>query len=345
MASIIQSQFYKFHDEIKLEAIENKQVAEKRDMLIDELKAYFKKKAEDSGDPQITFTAFSQGSYDMGTGNKPVNDEDDYDIDTGLLFNIKKDDYTPIKVKQWVHDALSAKQFRTVEWKKACIRVQYIEEGLPKFHIDFAVYSSPDCNDDKKTYLAKGKPTSSSENKKWEESEPKQLKQLISNKFTDSKEKSQFLRVIRYYKRWKDENFYSVNGKPTGISLTALAYRGFTPYVKSSFNGSEEINDLKAVLQFTKYIINQFGWSRINVMLPVPPYNDLFEKMSDDQCKTFKEKLNSLKSALESAESEPDPHVACKTLKKQFGDDFPVPPKEDTAQSRNKALAGTSEAA
>jgi hypothetical protein len=345
MATIIQSQFFKFHDEIKLEAFENKEVAEKRDMLIDEITAFLKKKAEESGKPQITFSRFNQGSYDIGTGNKAARDEDDYDIDTGLVFNINKDDYTPLQVKQWVFDALNAKQFRTVEWKKACIRVQYVQEGLPKFHVDFAVYSSPDCNSDKRTYIAKGKPTISSDQNKWEISEPKKLKTLIADKFSDSLEKSQFLRAIRFYKRWKDENFTSVNGKPTGIALTSLAYKGFRPFIKDPFNGSEKIDDLKALIEFTKFVISQFGWKRITTALPVPPYNDLFEKMTDDQCQTFKEKLERLKKSLVDAEAETDPHEACKILRKEFGDDFPVPDKQETGQQRRKALAGTSESA
>jgi hypothetical protein len=301
--------------------------------------------AEKSGKALITFSTFSQGSYDMGTGNKPANPEDDYDIDTGLMFNIKKEDYGPLEVKKWVFDALNKTTFRKVEWKKACIRVQYIEEGFPKFHIDFAVYSAPDSNSDKRTYIAKGKPTISTDQNKWEVSEPKLLKGLIADKFTDSIEKSQFLRMIRYFKRWKDENFTSVNGKPTGIAITSLAYKGFRPFVKDLFTGGEKIDDLKASIEFIKYILNQFGWSRIGTNLPVPPSNDLFEKMTDDQCKTLKEKLEKFKKVLAAAEAEPDPSEACKMLRKEFGDDFPVPAKETTAQTRRNALVGTSESA
>ncbi len=343
MSTVIQSQFYKFHDTIKLEAIDNKQVIEKRDMLIEEIKAYLKKKSEESGKPLITFSVFNQGSYPMGTGNKPANDKDDYDIDAGLLFNLSKDDYTPLEVKKWVFEALDTKQFRTVQWKKPCIRVQYIEDGFPKFHIDFAVYS--DGNTDTKTYIAKGTPTISKDQVKWEISEPKRLKELINGKYTDSLDKSQFIRTIRYFKRWKDNKFDSVNGKPTGIALTALAYNGFKPYTKEYFNGQENIQDLKALIDFTNYIIGQFSWKRIEAKLPVPPYNDLFKKMTDDQCTVFKEKLQKLKEVLVAAQNEADPHEACKILKKEFGDDFPVPPKEETAQNRKRAVVGTNESA
>jgi len=344
MGKVVQDQFIKFHDNIRLDVNDNKEVVAKRNMLIDEIRAYLKKMCEEKGNKLIRFTSFNQGSYAMGTGNKPIYDEDDYDIDCGLLFEIDKDDYTPIQVKKWVYDALNSNQFRTVEWKKACIRVQYVEEGLPKFHVDFACYAN--ATSDSKTYLAKGTPTSTAENKKWEVSEPKKLKDLINNKFTNDEECSQFKREIRFMKRWKDYQFDSVNGKPTGIAFTALAYNGFRLYTKDPFTWAEDINDLKAAKEFVNYILNQFSWDgRIGVSLPVPPGNDLFEKMTDQQCENLKEKLKELRDALEDAEGETDPHEACKILRKQYGSDFPVPPKEDTGQNRKRAIAGTSESA
>ena len=147
-------------------------------------------------------------------------------------------------------------------------------------------------------------------------------------------------------KRWKDNQFNSVNGKPTGIAFTALAYNGFTPCIKNPFTWAEDINELKATKDFVNYILGQFGWNgRIRVSLPVIPGNDLFKKMTDQQCKNLKEKLEKLRDALVGAERETDPHEACKILRKQFGDDFPVLAKEDTGQSRKKAVAGTSESA
>jgi hypothetical protein len=345
MGKVVQEQFIKFHKNIKLDMDDLKSVIDKRNMLIDEIRAYIKKMCEEKKIKLIRIETFNQGSYAMGTGNKAWHDEDDYDIDCGLLFEISTKDYTPTQVKKWVHDALDCNQFRNVEWKKACIRVQYIEQGLPKFHVDFACYSN--ANVDGKIYLAKGTPTSAQENKKWEVAEPKKLRDLINNKYSDEEECSQFKRVIRFIKRWKDKQFTSKNGRPTGIALTALAYNGFKASTKNLFSWAEDINDLKATKDFVNYIINQFGFwdDRIHVSLPVPPGNDLFMKMTDQQCKDFKEKLEKLRDALAEAENETDPHEACKLLRKQFGDDFPVPPKEDTGQSRKRAVAGTSESA
>ncbi|TKK66368.1 nucleotidyltransferase [Ilyomonas limi] len=344
MGKIVQDQFIKFHKNIRLDMDDHRDVIAKRDMLIEEVRAYLKKMCDEKKIKLIRFESFNQGSYSMSTGIKPIKDEHDYDIDCGLLFEIDKDKYTSVQVKQWVFDALDSNQFRTVEWKKACIRVQYKQEGLPRFHVDFACYSN--ANNDGKVYLAKGKPKSLLEDKIWEVSDPKKLRDLINNRFSDDEECSQFKREIRYMKRWKDKQFSSKDGKPTGIAFTALAYNGFVPSIKDQFSWAVDINDLKATKDFVNYVLNQFGWDgRIRVSLPVPPGNDLFIKMTDQQCKTFKEKLESLKDSLIAAEKEADPHEACEILRKQFGDDFPVPPKEDTGQSRNRAVAGTSESA
>lgn len=345
--SVVQNQFDEFHRKIKLNLEDHQELIDKRDMLVKEIRAYLKKKSEVEKKDLITFTEFNQGSYAMGTGNKPIDEGQDYDIDVGLLFNISKEDFDPVTVKRWVFEALDAKQFRTVEWKKPCIRVQYFEEGFPRFHIDFAVYSAPGKNYALKTYLAKGKPTLPKEKNVWEESEPKKLKELLDSKFDDQESRKQFKRAIRYFKRWKDYKFNSVNGKPTGIALTSLAYQGFVPKVRDYFSNTEKIDDLRALIEFTDYVKSQFSWwdERISTKLPVPPYNDLFEKMTDIQCRDFKERIETLLASLKGAEKESDPHEACRILRKEFGDDFPIPPKDTTGQFRRKAVVGTSESA
>lgn len=347
MAKHLQKQFIQFHENIKLtDTEENKQLREKRDTLVSDLRDYFAKKAKEEGTAKITFDWENQGSYSMGTGIKPL-ESNDYDIDVMLLFNFSKDDYQPVKVKDWVYEALDKKAKRTVEYKKPCVRVQYIKAGEEHFHVDLALYAN--VNDDSKTYLSKGKPTSSTAEKKWEESNPKALKDKINNRFSDSDDRQQMKRIIRYLKRWKDLKFKSQgNGRPTGIAFTALAYDHFSPEIsRVPFNSSVEPNDLVAMRKLVSKIIEQFSWwnSRITTYLPVEPGNDLFEKLSDEQCKTLKEKLENLKSVLEKAENEPDPHEASKMLNKELEEDFPIVEKDQSAQKRALAFPGKSESA
>lgn len=346
MGAYLQTEFEKFHDEIKLKDTEdNQKLREKRDLLIDELKAYFRKKAEEEEIKRITFSSENQGSYSMGIGVKPLEGED-YDIDLMILFDISKDDYSPVKIKEWVYEALD-KSNRNVDYKKPCVRVQYHKDGDEYFHVDLALYAN--SNNDGKTYLSKGKPISIQEEKVWEVAEPKQLKEIINNKYSDIDDRRQMKRVIRYLKRWKDFQFKaSGNGRPLGIALTALAYNLFRPEInRNSFDSSVEPNDLLAFKNLVSSVIQQFNWltNRISVSLPVQPYNDLFERMTDKQHETLKEKLEDLKEALEVAEAEADPHDASKTLINILGDDFPEVAKDKSAQQRNLAFPGKSESA
>lgn len=345
MSDILQKQFYKFHSNIKLNDIEhNKALRDKRDMLVNEIREYLKKKSEDEGTKRITFAFENQGSYSMGTGIEPL-EGDDYDIDLMLLFNIDKDDFNPVEIKRLVYKALD-KQFRTVEYKTPCVRVQYHKKGEESYHVDMACYA--DDNDYEETYLSRGKPETPTHEREWEISEPKELKKKINGKYSDVEEKKQFKRVIRYLKRWKDYKFSNtVNGKPTGIAITALAYNGFEPFTKDSFNDEKQINDLEATRKLVNYILDEFSlWTgKIKVKLPVEPYNNLFEKMTSTQMGIFKNKLTDLSNGLLKAKNETDPHEATKILNKLFGDDFEIIEKQATGQRRKRAFVGSTEQA
>lgn len=348
MSEYLQSEFFKYHNNIKLHDKEdNTDLRDKREMLTEELRKYLKIKAEVEGNAKITFSIENQGSYSMGTGIKPIEDGD-YDIDVMVLFNISKDDYKdkPVEVKKWVFEALDRPN-RTVEYKEPCVRVQYTSDGKNLYHVDMALYANE--NENSNTYLSRGKPTSPEAKKKWEISDPKLLKQKINSRFDDLDDRQQMKRIIRYLKRWKDLKFKDTkDGRPTGIALTALAYNLFEPQInRIDFNSSTKPRDLIALRKLVQRITNEFSWftDRISVKLPVEPYNDLFTQMSDLQQKKFKEKLNQLKSVLEIAESDPDPHQQSIILIKELGDDFPKVSKEKSAQKRAIAFPGKSESA
>jgi hypothetical protein len=336
----LQSYFNSFHDAIKLDYDDNKELRDKRDELLKILKANM---PSDAG----SFEIFHQGSYAMYTGVKPL-DDGDYDIDVGLLFNISKDDYpNPVTVKKWVYDAL-IKDYEDVEMKKPCVTVKFKAEGEDErnYHVDFAVYA--DYESDEKTYLAKGKLNSNAENRYWEESDPKTLVNDIKNHFTDSEDRKQFRRVIRYLKRWKDIKFKGQVNRPSGIGLTVAGLTHFQPkYTYDGFTNTKNYKDLDAIESFVQSMLNAFAWvfneeneleERLQVYLPTPPYNDIYEKMTGKQMTDFKEKLQCLLDKLQQAKNEADPVVACKLLQEEFGDDFPVPEESTTAQKRGPAI-------
>lgn len=339
MAKTIQEAFNEFNTKIKLDIEDNRKLAEKRDMLIGELNDHLKKLKEEEG-VKLTFVPKNQGSYAMGTGVEPLPGED-YDIDVMILFDLNKDDHEAKDIKKIVFDALD-KHPRTTTIKKPCVRVQYHQNGEVKFHVDLAVYAK----DESGTFLSK-KPEYLTDDEEWEEAEPEQLKTLIDNYNDDGEIRGQFRRVIRYLKRWKDIKFSSSStGRPTGIAITAIALNGFQTTVVKEYDSISNkytyiADDLEATIMLVDYFISQFDWwNDIKVDLPVPPYNDLFEKMTDKQKKTLKDKLELLKEDLIAAQNETDPHKASKKLRQNrvFGEDFPEIPKNDSAQTRSKAI-------
>ncbi|HCU21763.1 MAG TPA: nucleotidyltransferase [Candidatus Atribacteria bacterium] len=339
----VQKQFIDFHETIKLDN-ENETLREKREIVLNKLK----KKISPDAPP---YEWFGQGSYSMSTGIKPLTGE--YDIDVGLFFDMPKENTEPVSAKQWVFDALNG-HTESVIIKTPCVTVTYKENGQPSFHVDLTVYAAK--NADGKIYLAKGRPNSALENKFWEPSDPKELIRLVNTHFDEADDRAQFRRVIRYLKRWKDEKFQSGgHSAPTGIALTVSAMSYMRPiYLVDSFTNKRKYDDLSALKTFIKNLLNAFKLiiridgsqvERLEVRVPTPNYDDLFAKMTDNQITTFKNKLENLLDALEEAEAEVDPVEACEILQKQFGNDFRVPPKDETAKQKSVAVTTGSSSA
>ena len=343
----VQKYFEDFHEIIKLsDTEENQELREKRDIILNKLK---EKKAADVP----TYTQFNQGSYAMGTGVKPINGE--YDIDVGIRFDISKDDFPdPVTVKKWAYDALNG-HTKDVKMKSPCVTVTYQKDGEAEFHVDLAIYAAK--NSDGKLYLAKGKLNSNDENKYWEVSDPLGVIDKIKNYSTDIEDRKQFRRIIRYLKRWKDIKFPTGGyAAPCGIGLTVAAYKYLSPNKYYVFSSDKyKYDDLQALVDFVSSLINHFVTEydheevkyveRLHINLFTEPYNDLFGKMTNKQMGSFKSKLEDLKTALISVKTETDPHEACKTLQSFFGDEFPVPPKDDTGQRKANAILSSSTSA
>jgi len=335
----LQSAFTDFHDVIKLSDLdENATLREKRDILLDKLKS---KISEDAS----SYTYFNQGSYAMHTGVNP--DNDDYDIDVGLRFNVDKDDYPdPTVVKKWVRDALEG-HTKSVEIRKPCVTVKYQREDEAIYHVDFAIYAAN--NKDGKLYLARGKEFADADNKFWENSDPLELIRLVRERFADTDDSKQFRRIIRYLKKWKSGKFSSTgHAAPTGIALTMLAYNLFTPsYTVDVFNKSaRSYDDFTALRNLVKDILKQFileyddNYSpcyNIHVNMPTPPYNDLFEKMTLSQTTTFRDKLLNMEDTLDKVSSKSSLSEQCELLQGLFGSDFPV--------LSDRSMVGTTESA
>ena len=327
----VQKQFEDFHKAICLDDDDEKAtLREKRETIIKALRANL-------GDDVPAFTNFNQGSYSMHTGVVPL--DGNFDIDVGLIFDCNQDKYPdPVVLKKKVRDAIDT-NFRTVEIRRPCVTVNYISGGKTAYHVDLAIYSQDASGT---LYLAKGKENSAPEHRIWEASDPKGLTKLVCSAFDDTEELSQYRRCIRYLKRWRHWQF-SGSGAPLSIALTVAALKWFKP----NFSTSGKPVDLLAMLDnFTSEYRDEGGWhERLRVPLPVQPYTDLMEKRTAAQMMDFKERLESLRDALQEAYDEDLPEDACKVLQKQFGDDFKVPEKAETAKMVAPAVISTGNSA
>lgn len=333
----VQTQFQDFHSKIKLDDDDEKaKLRDKRDILVKTLRANL-------ADDVPSFEKFDQGSYSMSTGVVPL--DGNYDIDVGLIFDCNKDKFPdPVELKKKVRDALNSNG-RTVTIRRPCVTVDYMRDGKPEYHVDLAIYVK---RSDNMLDLAKGKENSASEFRVWEVSDPKKLTDLICTAFSDAAQLAQYRRCIRYLKRWRDVQFKN-GGAPISIALTVAALKWFKPRIAATGTAT----DLLALLDWIKTMLAQFQLAnsdegvheRLKVTSPVSPYGDLMAGLTKAQMATFKEKLEALRDALAAAYDEPLPEVACKTLNKQFGDDFEIPKKTETAKAVAAPAIGTGSSA
>lgn len=348
----IQKQIIQYDDKIRLTRYkENATLVGKRDAVLGKIRERFAAMRKEGREVPY-FREFNQGSYEMGTGIDPENG--DYDIDVGLDFNVAKTKYeNPVDLKALVHEALDGHTPLGTVVRRSCVTVKYQVDGEQAYHVDLAIYACDDPETEPRTlYLARGMLGSKLEHRYWDLSDPKGLTQWVADRFKNNEEE-QFLRVIRVLKGWRSCQFdQNGNGSPPGIGLTIAAGRFFRPEVViDPVSMKPSFDDRKALRAFVDSLIQKFSTTaseeepgkfteRLVVTLPVAPWGkDVFVKMTDKQMGTFKQNLTKLRDVLDEVEREEDPVEACKTMQRLFGDRFPVPAKEETAQPRGPAIS------
>lgn len=326
-------QFLVFHDTIKLGTYEeNSILREKRDLLIDELKVRLKDKKDDNY-PQFV-KKFDQGSYALGTGIKPIKDGD-YDIDVGVLLDCYKEAYNdPVEVKEMVKECLTHEN-RSVAVSRSCVTVTYVKDGADEYHVDLPIYARSEFYpNDEKYFLAKGRKSLTSDQKYWQESDPIGLTTLINDLYKENnnydnggeQQRKQFRRIVRYLKRWRRHKNVDVHS----ITLTIMAYHWLVPNIDGN-------DDHQTTLNLINSILNQFISGRLIVSFPITPYGDLLESTDNEDMTRIKNAFETLRDNLQNALYDPDLHEASKTLRKSFGEDFPLVPKEEQSKKVESA--------
>jgi hypothetical protein len=317
-----QTSFNTFHRTIRLDPDDNEMLREKRDTLLNNLAEKIDSAAPD-------YTTFHQGSYSLSTGVSPLNGDPDMDI--GIIFNCSPEEYPdPVKLKRFVKNALDHNN-RTVRIRTPCVTVEYMKGDERVMHIDLAIY----CTDSAGvTQLARGRDTDAANTKfrYWEISKPKELNTTIIDAFKGT-DREQWRRVVRYLKRWRDIKIGHKN--IPSIALTVEAMQQFSP-VSDKVDGKDR--DLIAMRDMLNRILGRWTSKKLVVQLPVAPYCDLLKDVTEIQMADFKTKLAKLRDVLNDADKEADTHEACKLLRGQFGDEFPVPEKNSTTQKTTQAI-------
>jgi hypothetical protein len=139
-----------------------------------------------------------------------------------------------------------------------------------------------------------------------------------------STQTNQLRRIIRYLKRWDDvQQPEETDAKPSGLAFTLLAIA----HLQTSLSWDGKPDDRVGLLKIATLAETQ---ARLIAQKPSPEYEDVFGKLSDEDMAALISRFRVMKSTLEHANVEPDPVKACRALAAIFGDDFPVPPPDDT---------------
>lgn len=333
----VQKQFEKFNDNIRVDFDTNHELKEKREVLVNILR---------NSDDLPSFEVINQGSYILKTGIKPEEDQE-YDIDVGLIFSVNKDDYKPLELKEKICSILENHTDYGAKIKKPCVTVTYKKNNKAAFHIDLVVYAYENNeNKESQLYIAKGV-SGNEDSIKWEKADPKGLVDYINNTIVKGEQRDQFRRIIRYIKKWRNRRFSNFGHiSPASIGLTLMTIDNF------SYNSND---DLRTLIDLVHYINNKFDYAgrengrdlyRIELSLPYQLSfdfpNDVFEKMTDNQMTDFKDKITKFSNDLEEARNEIDEYDQYKKLNKIFGDDFEIPEEKNTAKNQINYIPSSS---
>ena len=328
----IQKQFDKFHDNIKLTREDKayKEAREKDDSIKSDIKSAFK----DAGYPVTE--DFIQGSMADGVNTGVISLHGDRDIDRALVIDSDKSPDDPTAPKKVLRDTLKKRGFSDPRIKKPCVTANYVSSDL---HFDYPIYSKDSCGN---LELAVGKEFSQEDSKKWDDSDPKGLIDHLKDENGDltSLEKSQYRRIARYLKRWRDFRYTddTERKKVYSIGLTLMAKDSFSKQV----NEDGVPNDLLALRETISNVLYTKGYFsltdlendkyKISVSLPVSPWRDIFDGHGSSVGTPLRKKLIKLLEKCDLALVEENVVEQSKILRKQFGDDFPLAEKKDSVK-------------
>lgn len=321
----LDKKFNKFYDDICIHK-EADDLRNKRDLLKADIEKYLPDKLDEIGIDinKSDFEFINQGSYAIGT--TIINPYGAVDLDYGLVipfYDLSNKDIIK-SIKKAVKDSLSHVSTRTVNIKEPCITVSYYSNGDETVHIDFPVYAA---NENEQLFLARGKEFSSPDNCKWEDADPKGLKEYFNDYLSNNIKMRQ---IVRFVKKWKQEAYRNSTNDheiPASVGLTILVCQNFV----------EKEHDILSLYETLKKIKDKFlisydsEWNIesaiISCYLPKKPFTDVFYKMTDAHKLTFYNRICRAINNLNTAITLDDEHESGLYIQKVLGESFEIPEK------------------
>ncbi|KZN60837.1 nucleotidyltransferase domain-containing protein [Pseudoalteromonas luteoviolacea] len=337
----LQSQYDDFAKKIKLtrESDKYKEAREKDDTIYGKIKDAFKEKGYKISRTKILG---SMGSY---TSVVPLNG--DYDIDRGIFVTKESAPTNPIEIKKVIKDVLKNHGFSEPKIKKPCVTADYKSKPI---HIDYVVFRE----EGDVIELAVGKENSSEDNRKWDKNDPDGLQDWLTwkDEGTTSAQRQQFYRLTGYLKRWRDHKYSSNESERKKVYSIGLAVM-LKEQFDASVNNKGIPNDNEALKNTVEGILNSNYFRKswfsdkydIRVDLPKSPYRDIFDGRGENVATTLRNRLDKLKGVLEKVDEEEDLHKQCEMLRGEFGEDFPLPTKNNRVKARGAGVVGVSNGA
>lgn len=344
----LQSRYNEFKNKIALtrESEKYKVAREKDDLITSKVEKEFRDEGYEVD------SNFMQGSLAVDTGIIPL--DGDYDIDRAIVITKGSSPDNPVEAKKVVKRVLTNHGFKQQRIKIPCVTADYQNND---FHIDLVIYRKNLWGN---YQLAVGKEHSDEYNRSWNDAEPRDLIDWIKSRDNPfallfdltQAEKSQFYRLVRYIKRWRDFKYTSETErkKVYSIALTIMFKESFKPCVNDDTGLADDHTALKNTLTEILNEKNYFQYQgdekyKVIVHLPVTPNNDIFNshaKLNGTSIGTsLRYRMAKLLEELKKVDDVESETEKCGILRKQFGEDFPIPDQNTNSNSSTRTISST----
>ena len=304
----IKKQFQEFNRAIRLTDSKKEELKRNRSSLRKKIKECCEQNGW--GSPKF----YSQGSFVTDTIINPIKEtqsdgstKEKYDIDDGVYF-IGEEQKDVTTYHNHIKKAVDG-HAKECKDKNACVRVIYANGH----HADLPIYwLQQQGNIPQLAHKANG----------FEDSDPKEFKDWLEGKISQTKEKRQLRRIIRYVKAWADYRTHENKSlqMPSGIVWTVLCAENLTE------NSSDEV----ALKETVSQILNNLESCYACLYPTTPVGKDLLQKYDKNTV------LEELKSFVDTAKKAVDCDKlidAVKLWRKIFGERFPDV-KDDSSLSK-----------